>query len=214
MGRREVGEQSLPRRTQPRGKATREKLLLAARSLFAQDGYEGASIGDVARAAGVGVGTVYHHFADKRALLLELLDRDIAATHIQLVDDRGGPLVRALRSPDFFKALGESLRLVRGLRVNYPATYLVAVNVARRDAEVAQRLEAIEEKYLEASRTDLTMGIAEGRIRNDLNLDAAALVVYRSFEAVVREISAASDDAAEGIIGELADLLGRYLLVD
>jgi len=49
-------------------------VLLAAQGLFARRGYEGTSIGDVARQAQVGVGTVYHHFADKRELLINLLE--------------------------------------------------------------------------------------------------------------------------------------------
>ena len=59
------------RRPQARGRATRARLLEAAEKLFTRQGYEGSSIGDVALGAGEGVGTVYHHFPDKRALLLE-----------------------------------------------------------------------------------------------------------------------------------------------
>jgi AcrR family transcriptional regulator len=64
-----------PRRIQPRGQATRERVLSAAEALFRESGYQSASMSDVARRAGVGVGTHYHHSADKRALLLELIER-------------------------------------------------------------------------------------------------------------------------------------------
>jgi AcrR family transcriptional regulator len=50
----------------------RERILESARAVFAEYGAE-AQMDDVARQAGVGVGTVYRHFPTKEALLVELL---------------------------------------------------------------------------------------------------------------------------------------------
>jgi AcrR family transcriptional regulator len=50
----------------------RERILDAARAVFADCGVE-AQIDDVARRAGVGVGTVYRHFPTKEALFVELV---------------------------------------------------------------------------------------------------------------------------------------------
>jgi AcrR family transcriptional regulator len=49
-----------------------ERILIAARELFASDRPD-VQIDDVARVAGVGVGTVYRHFPDKQALMGELV---------------------------------------------------------------------------------------------------------------------------------------------
>src|ERR1700736_5225553 len=51
---------------------TRERILQSARAAFAESGAD-AQIDDVARHAGVGVGTVYRHFPTKQALLTELV---------------------------------------------------------------------------------------------------------------------------------------------
>ena len=50
----------------------RERILESARRVFAEEGAN-AQIDDVAKQAGVGVGTVYRHFPTKEALLVELL---------------------------------------------------------------------------------------------------------------------------------------------
>jgi AcrR family transcriptional regulator len=50
----------------------REKVLAAARAVFSEHGRE-AQIDDVARRAGVGVGTVYRHFPTKEALIEALM---------------------------------------------------------------------------------------------------------------------------------------------
>jgi len=53
-----------------------ERILEGARAVFAEYGLE-AQIDDVARRAGVGVGTVYRHFPTKEALLGELVRRKL-----------------------------------------------------------------------------------------------------------------------------------------
>ncbi|MCP3143764.1 TetR/AcrR family transcriptional regulator [Pyxidicoccus xibeiensis] len=51
--------------------ATREKILAAAENLFRKQGFEGASVERVMRAAGLTVGGFYAHFASKDSLLAE-----------------------------------------------------------------------------------------------------------------------------------------------
>lgn len=50
-------------------KATRDKIFDAAVDLFAQRGYDGVSIRDIATAAGITEGAVYRHFSSKEAIL-------------------------------------------------------------------------------------------------------------------------------------------------
>jgi AcrR family transcriptional regulator len=57
------------KRTQAeRSDATRAALVTAARPLFAQRGYAGVGTEEIARAAGVTRGALYHHFEGKREL--------------------------------------------------------------------------------------------------------------------------------------------------
>lgn len=56
---------------------TRERLLDAAERLFAQRGFDGASLRAVTRAAGTSVSAAHYHFGSKRALLRAALRRRV-----------------------------------------------------------------------------------------------------------------------------------------
>ena len=63
------------RRTQEqRSAATRAALVDAARALWAERGYAAVGTPEIARAAGVTRGAMYHQFADKAALLRAVLE--------------------------------------------------------------------------------------------------------------------------------------------
>ena len=63
----------MPRISAKRMQDRRESLVEAARTVFAQKGYEGSAISDIAQVAGVSDGLFYRYFASKRELLLAVL---------------------------------------------------------------------------------------------------------------------------------------------
>ena len=60
------------RKTSPTPEDTRTKILQAALQLFAKRGYDGTTTKDLARSAGVAEGTLFRHFANKKAILVEV----------------------------------------------------------------------------------------------------------------------------------------------
>src|SRR5271168_290061 len=56
---------------------TRERLLRAARSVFASSGFHGASVEEIASAAGFSTGALYSNFDGKEDLFLVLMEREI-----------------------------------------------------------------------------------------------------------------------------------------
>ena len=49
-----------------------DQVIAGARAVFLADGFEGASVDDIAKAAGVSKATLYSYFPDKRLLFLEV----------------------------------------------------------------------------------------------------------------------------------------------
>ena len=80
-----------PRKRERRdARENRQRLLAAAKDLFGAQGIDATSMQEIARAAGVGQGTLYRHFADKGDICHALIKDDLAA-----FQERVGRLISA-----------------------------------------------------------------------------------------------------------------------
>ena len=75
------------RRGRPLVDDKRRKLLDAALRVFAAFGYDSTTVPEVAKAAGVAVGSVYHYFRDKEALVNEVYRDAKLRLRAALLDD-------------------------------------------------------------------------------------------------------------------------------
>ena len=55
-------------------RSVREKVLAAAVQLFAEYGYHAAPLRDIARMAGIQAASIYYHYTNKQALLVEIME--------------------------------------------------------------------------------------------------------------------------------------------
>jgi len=78
------------RRTQKA--ATRNRVLEAARELFDTQGYQGTTIREIARSAGVSVGSVFTTFASKGEILSQVMEARLDGLYAEL--DRVAPYLR------------------------------------------------------------------------------------------------------------------------
>ncbi len=96
---------------------TARDLLEAAQRVLAAKGYHGAKIVDIARAAGVGVGTFYLYFPTKEAIFLELVEDAVRRLKSQLDAVQAqapDPLASAhARTDTFFRFAHENRELFR-----------------------------------------------------------------------------------------------------
>jgi AcrR family transcriptional regulator len=142
---------------QPRSQRTQESLLDAAAVLFSEKGADATSVADVAERAGCSVGSVYHHFRDKKALLYAVFERmseELRATTRDAVDParwQGASVADVLRGylefslevgrdrPSFKRAGQEAARTDPALREHLAELHaelirgLSALVLARRD---------------------------------------------------------------------------------
>lgn len=131
---------------QERSDRSRKQILDKALRLFSRQGYSGTNIREIAEAAGLSTGNVYHLFADKESIFKALLERYFA-----ILATPDFPLNRALANgafPDDLEALGRASR--ESVRKYRPYVALIYVDVVEFEgkhirrfySEMAQRFEA------------------------------------------------------------------------
>lgn len=81
---------------------TRTRILKAALKLFARQGYDGTTTRDLAEKAGVAEGTLFRHFANKKAILIEVATQG----WIEILTD----LLTELSEMGSYKAVAQVMR--------------------------------------------------------------------------------------------------------
>jgi AcrR family transcriptional regulator len=150
--------------------ARRSELTRQAARLFAERGYHGTSIGDLAEALGLKKGSVYAHISSKQDLLYETMRDGAAAFHgaLDAIDESLPPTERIRR------ALRAHLHVV--------SDQLDVATVFVREwryLEGERREEILGERrrYEERFRALFREGRELGQLRTDLDDAAAALLV-------------------------------------
>ncbi len=59
-----------------KGISMRNKILVTAEKLFAEKGYEGSSVGEIAMGVGIDKSTLYHYFKSKENILKDIIDAE------------------------------------------------------------------------------------------------------------------------------------------
>jgi AcrR family transcriptional regulator len=181
---------------------TRERLLRAAADVFAERGYDGTRVADIAAAAGVSNGAMYAHFGSKAELLTGAL-----RTH-------GRRLLADLFAAEPDRSVTELLLVIgRWLPRRRDASgYLIveALVAARRDEDVARPMR----DYI-GERADWLAGLmrvaqADGEIDTVLSPDALAhfcLLLSMGSALVTPALHGVDDDAWASLLGRIVTAL-------
>jgi len=154
---------------QLRAKRTRQHLLAAARRVFADKGYAGASIDDIAQAARCSKGAYYFHFASKEDVLLALVDDWAQASLERLAQAVAakGPEAQLRSVLNTLFAQGERQSKERPLLLEFWSQAERNPNVARRLAQARQaRRDLMVRAFRRAQRS--------GAFDTELSPEAAA----------------------------------------
>ncbi|ABW13088.1 transcriptional regulator, TetR family [Parafrankia sp. EAN1pec] len=128
----------------------RAAILAAAADLFDRDGAEQVSMNDIARAAGVGKGTLFRRFGDRTALIEAVLYPRVAAM-LTLVEQGppplgpGGEPVAALHAylDSLLDFVWTNRTLIRALEHHGPYAYYANPSSQYWISELARRLTAV-----------------------------------------------------------------------
>jgi AcrR family transcriptional regulator len=171
----------------------RQLLLAAALAAFTEQGADDASLDQIARRAGVGIGTLYRHFPDRQALL-EAVYRDQVEELCASAREQAGPLPPA-------EALARWLReLMAFAATKRTLTSSIMTGPDSKRSAVAVSCSAM---VREAATGLLTAAQQSGEIRADV--DAADLLRLAHALAVAGELPSADPGQPERLLQVLLD---------
>jgi AcrR family transcriptional regulator len=185
--------------------ATRDRILQAALTVFAEKGYHRAAVDDIVRASQTSKGAVYHHFPNKEALFLALVDdfsARLAEAIAVAIDGAHGALGKveaALRAGlHTFASHRELARILLLESVSLGTAY------ESKRAEVHARFGALIQSYLDQA-------VAEGSIP-PLDTKVATLAWLGAVnEVVVQWLSSGEPDLLRDAVPALAPMLLRSI---
>jgi TetR/AcrR family transcriptional regulator, fatty acid metabolism regulator protein len=155
----------------------RKRILDAAIRVFAERGYHGSRVGDIAEDAGVAHGLLYHYFASKedvlRTIFVENWGQLIA--RFRAVEESDEPAEEKLE--------GIAKILLRTWR-NDPALVTVMVREVARSEHLQGQVVEVREAFAILERV-IEQGQASGVFRRDVDARLAAWVVYGGLEEIL-----------------------------
>lgn len=176
---------------------SRARLLESARTMFAERGYERATVRDIGRAADVDPALIARYFGSKAALYVEALrpaGGSATGTPADLTDPAAlaGVLER-------FGPMGATPAMHAALRRHENEE----IQEAASSVLTARLLDPFESRAVAA-------GLDQPRLRAEIAAAAfAGIVVSRSSEALEALTAASSDEVAEIVASVIADVLGK-----
>ena len=169
----------------------RSRILHSASILFAERGFRGVSISDVAAAAGLVKSSIYHHFENKEALYLAVLGEMARQCREQMQTGAQGDTWRE-RLRGAVRVLGELiaprshvLSLVLGSMTQTPA------NV---DSQMVDAIAPLRREFAAVLTREIENGIAAGELR-DLDPQLAAICLVGLVSAAQQSLVASTEQA-------------------
>ncbi len=192
------------RMTREQSKAnTRERLLAAARSAFAESGFHGASVEEIASRAGFSTGALYSNFDGKEDLFLVLMEREIdehAREIAEAVGDRQSVSERASSGSRQWMTMIEREPELLLLFMEFWAYGVrdagVRLKVAARFAQIRRLLTQLIED-----------GVRELDLELALPADQLAIVVDALADGIARQRLAEPSAVPDELMGNVLALL-------
>jgi AcrR family transcriptional regulator len=155
---------------------TRRRIVTAATEVFAEGGFAGARIEDIAAEAGVAPPTVYKVFANKRNLLAEVVSQAMSAADAGAVSDQDW-WTEQLEEPDPAQQLRLIARNARAIYQRAGRVLEVVRAAAPLDAEIAALWEGIAADRLSRGRRSAKALVSKAGKGAAMSVDDTALTL-------------------------------------
>lgn len=177
-----------------------EAILDAAKAHFAAYGFEATRLSEVAKDAGVAVGTIYLRYEGKAELLAGVLRR----AEQSFADAMDVPEIWKTPFPERFGALVGAIFVAASKEENL--AQLMALSAYATKAE-----EHSKSQVLGMIQAHLQDGVERSELRGDVDLALAARMAHGMVEGAMREMMVKPSRDPEPVIAQIADASARWL---
>lgn len=153
----------------------REAILDAAHTIFARKGYAAAGIADLAGELGIGHGTVYRYFDNKRDVAAAVLDRALERIGTVVTAEDATATTTLVEYRAQVERIGH--RLYELFAADRALGRLVFFDLGAIDDDLRGRLHAAHELFADYTSAYLRNGVTKGFLRPDLDVETTARIV-------------------------------------
>lgn len=186
-----------------------KQVLEGARKIFLRDGFEGASVDDISREAGVSKATLYSYFPDKELMFSEVFRSEIAPGQDDAVIVVSPDRSPAAALPRLLQEIAGRLVSGKGVR-----TYRMGVAESSRFPELAHEYyEAMPKRLRSDVRVYLEGWVRRGELNiDDVDLAAEQLISLATALIHDRAVFLGSDQVPDAMIRRVCDGATRMFL--
>ena len=156
---------------QPENRSVREKVLAAAVQLFATYGYHAATMRDIARMTGIQAASIYYHYENKQALLVEIMETHMLQLNANLqriVDKQEGVQQR------LYEAIANHIRLHTTFKSEF---FIIDTEIRALEDENRGNILAMRDQYESLLQKLLREGMEQGILREtDVKVSSYAII--------------------------------------
>src|SRR6266699_5726194 len=156
---------------QPENRSVRDKVLAAAVELFAEYGYHAATMRDIAQMAGIQAASIYYHYANKQALLVEIME-----THMQHLNANLEHIVNKQDTVQqrLYEAIANHIRLHTTYKSEF---FIIDTEIRALEGENRGVILALRDRYETLLQHLLREGMEQGIFRQvDIKVTSYALI--------------------------------------
>ena len=156
---------------QPEGRSVRENVRAAAVQLFAEYGYHAAPLRNIARMAGIQAASIYYHYANKEALLVEIME-----THMQQLNASLESILREQTDPQqrLYDAIANHIRLHTSYKAEF---FIIDTEIRALEGDNRSYILSLRDRYEFLLQEILRDGMEHGVFRqSDVKVSSYAII--------------------------------------
>jgi AcrR family transcriptional regulator len=196
-----MAQKKLEEQTRHEGRSVRDNILAAAVQLFAEYGYHAAPLRDIAKITGIQAASIYYHYTNKEALLVEIMEthmRQLNANLERILREQHEPLTRLQQ------AIANHIRLHTSNKNEF---FIIDTELRALEGDNRRYILSLRDHYESLLQELLRDGMERGVFRSsDVKVSSYAII------AMCTEVSTWFRPSGRLSVQEVIDMYSQFIM--